>query len=1559
MKFRNLLRPAPLAGFLIVLLVSKSFGTLWNYPGTGAWTPPTSLLGNVYDPPDAAIPMEAIASESPVQITLKIYSTPTPASGVNTNVSGTYDIFRKDPAAGSWGAPIGTVAVGTAIATWIDSGVVVGQMYEYGLAPTGTTTMKFANVLAGIKADRTLPRGRIAVVVANDVPARLPAEYAQYKADLVADGWVVHEILTPRAQDYLDNQSGTNAVASLTVTTPGTGYVNNDNVALSNGVHRALGQLKTTTGPLTSVTVTYGGGGFSPGDVLTMTGHTAGSGAVLTVGSVTTGNREYTNIRNQLISLYNTYPGELKNVAVIGKVALARSGVGYTGPDGHGNRAAVGTDAYYADMDGVWTDTGSNLNWYPAGSSSSTAAGDGTINFPEDGKFDATEFSEVTNPNSIAELGFGRVDLSNFVPGEYEAMRMYFNKLHRYKTASSDFLPGRKAIMRASFGMVSKAYLAGLPGVLGMSNLDYIATSDLPTVPADADADAAYTAANRPYLFYFKGSGGPAYSAGGKAVFWTGMQSHWGYWYASSISSGSNLMPRRLAEDNFCLSYTWSIGLLYLDTSFLYHRMGMGFDAGDMMRASISNRRSATSLYVKADSPLFMDHMGDPALRLFMFPPPKALCIIPSGGNPSLSWTASDSPAAGEPPVIGYHVYRAATSAGPFARITSAPVVGTSYSDTSVSSGLWHYQVKAVRLETTGGGTYYNASLGIGGSIDLSSPPAALVVTPAALPNANWNTAYSATLSATGGTPVFDWEVVSGSLPPGLALSPSGTISGLATAAGDYSFTVKATDRLGQSAQKQLLLTALSNNTNTFFAEANNYCGSFNSTEWTFYEPYLLMTGPSYLYQTFLRFDISGLNPNNGLARAKLILTLDERSQASSYALARAALTQDSGDGWVDSFVWAARPSDNPSVPEVYASSFPVAYETIEFDVTSMVRATLADDPARKVGLRLYTTRNAAFGSEVRFANRYASGNARPRLIIETTNAPAITIVSPSVSPASISVGSSLVINATATAITAQAASLAVQWSKSSGPGTVTFGTPTQASTTATFSSAGDYVLRLTANDGLLSSSKDLTVRVFTTPAGTTPITGPAFDPSLILRLPLDETSGTAAADASGVAPPNNGTLATVGGTGNPTWVSGGKIGRAINFDGSGQRVEVNDSATTPLDGMQKLTASLWIKLNAEDANSHAILVKRTSSTSSTTSYAITLSSAEKVSVSVANKTAVVGDTILAVGQWYHVVMLFDGSLATNNIQLYINGNPDKFGAMTTGLADNKIPLIPASKLRVGDYTATALGGTSLGFNGQVDEVRLYNRALSVDEIQVLAKAAPANVGPAIVAPASVTGEAGQAFALNATATDDGQPSPLLVGWNKLAGPGSLIFANSAAATTTATPSLAGEYTLRLSASDGDIVTFADVSASISGGSAPMDFGQWAISHGLPGDGTGLGAPDAMPAHDGIPNAMKFALGIDPNIAGYQGHVISGTVSESGENYLAITYIRPEPPPGGVTYDVKTCGDLSGWSTIETGEVSSTPDSPTAGFRTIIVRDTAPTSGLGANRFIRLEVGTP
>jgi fibronectin type 3 domain-containing protein len=73
----------------------------------------------------------------------------------------------------------------------------------------------------------------------------------------------------------------------------------------------------------------------------------------------------------------------------------------------------------------------------------------------------------------------------------------------------------------------------------------------------------------------------------------------------------------------------------------------------------------------------------------------------------------------------------------------------------------------------------------------INPPP---VITTTTLPDGTAGALYSSVLTATGGTTPLTWTVAGGSLPPGLSLSSTGTISGTPTTAGTYGFTVTVTD---------------------------------------------------------------------------------------------------------------------------------------------------------------------------------------------------------------------------------------------------------------------------------------------------------------------------------------------------------------------------------------------------------------------------------------------------------------------------------------------------------------------------------------------------------------------------------------------------------------------------------------------------------------------------------------------------------------------------------------------------------------------------------------------
>ncbi|MCL1875979.1 MAG: putative Ig domain-containing protein [Synergistaceae bacterium] len=108
----------------------------------------------------------------------------------------------------------------------------------------------------------------------------------------------------------------------------------------------------------------------------------------------------------------------------------------------------------------------------------------------------------------------------------------------------------------------------------------------------------------------------------------------------------------------------------------------------------------------------------------------------------------------------------------------------------ALTAGAYNFSVKATN---TAGSAAKNLSI----VISSATLP---VITTYALPGGNVGAAYSQTLNASGTAPIT-WSVSGGSLPSGLNLSNSGTISGKPTAGGTYNFTVKAANAAGSAAK--------------------------------------------------------------------------------------------------------------------------------------------------------------------------------------------------------------------------------------------------------------------------------------------------------------------------------------------------------------------------------------------------------------------------------------------------------------------------------------------------------------------------------------------------------------------------------------------------------------------------------------------------------------------------------------------------------------------------------------------------------------------------------------
>ncbi|MBI5102442.1 MAG: Ig-like domain-containing protein, partial [Nitrospirae bacterium] len=193
-----------------------------------------------------------------------------------------------------------------------------------------------------------------------------------------------------------------------------------------------------------------------------------------------------------------------------------------------------------------------------------------------------------------------------------------------------------------------------------------------------------------------------------------------------------------------------------------------------------------------------------------------------------------------------------------------------------------------------------------------------------------------------------------------------------------------------------------------------------------------------------------------------------------------------------------------------------------------------------------------------------------------------------------------------------------------------------------------------------------------------------------------------AANDAFGV---NNGTPFN-----GAAFVSG-KSAQAFSFDGTGAYIQVPHSGSLDIAGA--VTMEGWVKPNA--ATDGVIMVKGDwNCTLGSCSYGMVLEPDGRVAlVLYSNSTVERYDSpagIIIPGNWYHLVATWDGSANPNNVALYVNGALAQTWTKSTGLNSN------TSNFTIGSFET----GSQRKMNGLIDEVRIYNRALSFAEISAI-----------------------------------------------------------------------------------------------------------------------------------------------------------------------------------------------------------------------------------------------
>lgn len=202
-----------------------------------------------------------------------------------------------------------------------------------------------------------------------------------------------------------------------------------------------------------------------------------------------------------------------------------------------------------------------------------------------------------------------------------------------------------------------------------------------------------------------------------------------------------------------------------------------------------------------------------------------------------------------------------------------------------------------------------------------------------------------------------------------------------------------------------------------------------------------------------------------------------------------------------------------------------------------------------------------------------------------------------------------------------------------------------------------------------------------------------------ILWYKFDEGQGTVVNNWGSIGSTLNSTF-TAGKL--PTWTNNGKVGKALSFSTS--QIEFTDYTNSPLDTENGVTYSLWAYPTTSNVSKY--LMYKLSAYD--LSYGDSVCGNGKFGISIYGVTTRVWLCALntsSLNNWYHIA----GSATPNGeIKIYINGilnNSADFAYATIGISN--------SKLTYGDYS-----GGGYAFSGIIDEPKIYNYALSDDEIK-------------------------------------------------------------------------------------------------------------------------------------------------------------------------------------------------------------------------------------------------
>ena len=235
--------------------------------------------------------------------------------------------------------------------------------------------------------------------------------------------------------------------------------------------------------------------------------------------------------------------------------------------------------------------------------------------------------------------------------------------------------------------------------------------------------------------------------------------------------------------------------------------------------------------------------------------------------------------------------------------------------------------------------------------------------------------------------------------------------------------------------------------------------------------------------------------------------------------------------------------------------------------------------------------------------------------------------------------------------------------------------------------SNGSHTLSAVARDAAGNSSSATGVGVTVSNNAPPPPTG------LVLAYSFDQGSGTSVPDASGKG--NAGTLTST------SWSTGGKYGGALSFNGSSSWVTAADNAT--LDLTNGMTLEGWVNPTAAGTTWRTLLIKQNTNALVYSLYANTDTARPSGHVFTSTEFDTRGTAALALNAWSFLSATYDGA----TLRLYVNGTQVSSKAVTGSMPNSTGVLRIGGNSVWGEY-----------FAGLIDNVRVYNRALSASEIQ-------------------------------------------------------------------------------------------------------------------------------------------------------------------------------------------------------------------------------------------------